>query len=91
MEADDADSDERAKHNGAMEALAGELKLPLDQVRSVYEQHSTRLRSSARVRTYLPVLVARHARAALLRPGMQASTEAPKTDAAAGPSTTRHE
>ena len=56
---------ERAVHDEAIAALANEMSLDLNEIRPVYESHYLRLRPTARVRDYLPVLVARHTRDAL--------------------------
>jgi len=57
---------EQALHDGAIDALADEMHLDVDDVRPVYERNYLRLRPTARVRDFLPVLVARRTRDALL-------------------------
>jgi hypothetical protein len=56
---------ERALHARAMQELAEELKLPLEEIRPVYEYHLAQLCGSARVRNFLPVLVIRRVRRAV--------------------------
>jgi hypothetical protein len=56
---------EQALHSSAIDALAGEMRVGAHEVRSVYEDCYLRLRSSARIRDYLALLVARHTREAL--------------------------
>ena len=55
-------SAEQALHDGAIDALADEMKIDVSEVRAVYEREYVRLRRAARVRDFLPVLVARHTR-----------------------------
>ena len=57
--------DEAALHDGAITQLASEMHRPADVVRLTYEGVYLRLKSQARVKDFLPVLVARHARDAL--------------------------
>jgi hypothetical protein len=57
--------DEQALHDGAIDALADEMRLGAHEIRPVYESCYLRLRRAARIRDYLPVLVARHTREAL--------------------------
>ncbi len=67
MEALDEDVTERMLHDRAIDALAQELQVDTAQIRGIYERHYFRLRDIARIRDYLPVLVARHTRNALRR------------------------
>lgn len=65
------DVTEQMLHDRAIDALAQEMHLDTAEIRAIYERHYLHLRGIARVRDYLPVLVARHTRSALrrLRPG----------------------
>ncbi len=67
MEVLDEDVTEQMRHDRAIDALAQELQVDAAEIRGIYERHYLRLRSIARVRDYLPVLVARHTRSALRR------------------------
>lgn len=67
MEALYEDVTEQMLHDRAIDALAQELHVDAAEIRDIYERHYLRLRTIARVRDYLPVLVARHTRSALRR------------------------
>lgn len=56
---------ERNQHEHAIGALAEELHRDISEVQSVYESAYRDLRSQARVKDYLPLLVTRRARALL--------------------------
>ena len=58
---------ERKLHDRAIDALADEMRVDAEEIREVYERQYLRLQSTARVRDYLHVLVARHVRHALRR------------------------
>jgi hypothetical protein len=49
-------------------ALARELDLPVEQVTRVYEQEAASIDATARIRTFVPVLVASRVRARLRDP-----------------------
>ncbi len=49
-----------------VEALARQTSQPLDEARRVYEVQFLELEKVARVRAYLPILAAKHARDILL-------------------------
>ncbi|HEV2219075.1 MAG TPA: DUF3562 domain-containing protein [Casimicrobiaceae bacterium] len=67
MDAHYEDVIEQMLHDRAIDTLAQELHVDTAVIRGIYERHLIRLRSIARVRDYLPVLVARHTRIALRR------------------------
>ncbi|MGE5088076.1 MAG: DUF3562 domain-containing protein [Candidatus Levyibacteriota bacterium] len=58
---------EQMLHDRAIDELAEELHVDAVEIREVYERQYQRLRSTARIRDYLPVLVARQVRSALRR------------------------
>ncbi len=55
-----------AQANEMMQALAKQTSQPLDEVRRVYESQFEQLDKQARIKIYLPILAARHAREILL-------------------------
>ena len=56
---------EREQHEQAMEALAQEFHREVQEVQQVYERAYIELKSQATIKDYLPLFVARHARALL--------------------------
>jgi hypothetical protein len=60
------DHDEEALHRSVVNALAEEIHQPVAHVRIVYEVELVRLKSSAKVKEYLPLLASRRAREKLL-------------------------
>lgn len=56
---------EQQKHEQAVEALAEEFHRHVVEVQGVYERAYIELKSRATVKDFLPVFVARHARAVL--------------------------
>jgi len=58
---------EQMLHDRAIDQLVEEMHLDAVEIREVYERQYQRLRSTARIRDYLHVLVARHVRSALRR------------------------
>ncbi|MFZ5792924.1 MAG: DUF3562 domain-containing protein [Pseudomonadota bacterium] len=58
---------EMADHLAAVEHLAEQMHLPADEVNQAYERALRVLLDGARVRIYLSVLAAKHAKAALRR------------------------
>lgn len=58
---------ERAHHEQAMEALAAELDRDIEEIQVVYESVYVDLASDAKIKDYLPLFVARRARALLRR------------------------
>jgi len=58
---------EQMLHDRAIDELAEEMHLDAIEIREVYERQYQRLRSTARIRDYLHVLVTRHVRSALRR------------------------
>ena len=56
---------EQEKHEQAVEALAEEFHRHILEVQEVYERAYIELKSQATVKDFLPVFVARHARAVL--------------------------
>ena len=54
-----ADNRERALHLGTIRELARECGLPAEQVGELYERELLRLRGSARVKEFLPLLARR--------------------------------
>jgi alanine dehydrogenase len=61
------DNEEEALHRDAIEALAQEVRQPVANVKTVYENEFFRLKSDARVHDYLPLFASRRARETLLR------------------------
>jgi hypothetical protein len=55
-----------ARHPESLSVLAAELGIPLDEVRRVYGQHLSRLKSDASVGQYLVLLATRRTRDELL-------------------------
>jgi len=53
---------EAQMHEAAMEALAGQVRLPLPEVRAVYEEELRRLLRDARIRDFVSVVATRRAR-----------------------------
>jgi len=51
----------------AVGSLARELDLPVEQVERVYAQESARIEADARIKTFVPVVVASRVRAELRR------------------------
>jgi hypothetical protein len=51
----------------ALESLALELGVPLEQVERVYRKEASTLEATARIKHFVPVLVASHVRNALRR------------------------
>ena len=60
------DPDEEALHQSVVNALAQEIRLPIANVKIVYEMEFARLKSSAKVKDYLALLASRRAREKLL-------------------------
>jgi alanine dehydrogenase len=60
------DSDEEALHQSVMNALAQEVRLPVANVKIVYEMEFERLKSSAKIKEYLALLASRRTREKLL-------------------------
>jgi hypothetical protein len=60
------DPDEEALHQSVVNALAQDIRLPVANVKIVYEMEFARLKSSAKVKEYLVVLASRRAREKLL-------------------------
>ena len=58
---------EAAAHEEAIDALAAETHLPLQAVRTVYEQQYVRLAQEARVKEFLLLFTFRRAKEALRR------------------------
>jgi hypothetical protein len=56
------DQEQQALHDNAVVALATELDMPVKDVRRVYDDHFSRLRSQATVQDYLVLLVSRRVR-----------------------------
>ena len=56
---------EQEKHEQAVAALAAEFRRHIFEVQEVYERAYVELKSRATVKDFLPVFVARHARAVL--------------------------
>jgi hypothetical protein len=52
-------------HEQAIEALAKESLVAIEQVRELYEAEHARLLEQARIKTYVPVIAARLVRTAL--------------------------
>jgi hypothetical protein len=61
------DSNEETLHSLAIEALADEMRQPIERVRAVYERELSQLKAGARVKEYLALFSMRRAREALLR------------------------
>ena len=53
------DDKERALHSGAIQDLSRESGLPEWEIGRIYEQELDKLRRTARVKDYLPVLIRR--------------------------------
>nr|ACF98067.1 hypothetical protein [uncultured bacterium 888] len=53
------DPKEQSLHKSVIESLAAELHRPIDEVRGVYEDEMVRLKTDAKVKTFLAVLAAR--------------------------------
>lgn len=51
----------------AIESLARELDLPLEQVEKVYREQAAAIEADARIKQFVPVLVARRVRSELRR------------------------
>ena len=60
------DPDEEALHRSVVNALAQEIRLPVANVKTVYEMEFARLKSNAKVKDYLVLLASRRAREKLL-------------------------
>ena len=58
---------EAAAHEEAIDALAAETQLPVQAVRTVYEQQYARLAQEARVKEFLLLFTVRRAKEALRR------------------------
>jgi hypothetical protein len=56
------------EHQAAIAALADELHVPMCEVSKIYSERLDQLASSARIRSFLPVLAMRHTRS-ILRDG----------------------
>ncbi|HSQ80968.1 MAG TPA: DUF3562 domain-containing protein [Casimicrobiaceae bacterium] len=67
MPAPHLSSAEQLLHDRAIDELAEEMQLDAVEIREIYERQYQRLRSTARIRDYLHVLVTRHVRSALRR------------------------
>ena len=52
-------------HEQAIEALAKEARVAVDEVRALYNAEHARLAEHARIKTYVPVIAARLVRTAL--------------------------
>ncbi len=61
------DSQEEALHHMAISALADETQQPVPLVKEVYEREYAELKSTARVKDYLPLFAARRAKKTLGR------------------------
>ncbi len=57
--------DDSVKHR-AIELLAGEAKLPFDEVAQIYEQERAELDRDARVKKFLPIFTFRNVQEKLL-------------------------
>jgi hypothetical protein len=58
--------DEEALHQSVVSALAQEIRLPVADVKVVYEMEFARLKSSAKIKEYLALLASRRVREKLL-------------------------
>ncbi len=60
-----ADANERSRHQHTMAQLAEETDWPLQMIEPIYEQTLARLKTSATIQDYLPILVAKGVKSAL--------------------------
>lgn len=67
--------EERKLHTDVIDSLADQFHLDEAMIRELYESRLESLMDVARVRIYLPVLVARYVRNFLSRPQMSDSAE----------------
>lgn len=70
-----ASDEERKLHTDVIDSLADQFHLDEAMIRELYESRLESLMDVARVRIYLPVLVARYVRNFLSRPQMSDSAE----------------
>ena len=62
-------NDEESLNRSVVNALAQEIRQPVETVRIVYEGEFVRLKSNARIKDYLPLLASRRTREKLLAKG----------------------
>jgi hypothetical protein len=60
------DGAETVSMDSEIEMLARETDVPVDIVHQIYEAEHDRLNRTARIKTYVPVLIRRHVKALLL-------------------------
>lgn len=60
-----SDEDQAAKNLSAIEALARESSLPVEEVKEVYENELARLRDDARITDFLVLFASRRTRSTL--------------------------
>jgi hypothetical protein len=60
------DGTETVSMNSEIESLAQETHVPVNIVHEIYEVEHARLARTARIKTYVPVLIRRHVKALLL-------------------------
>ncbi|MEJ2566833.1 MAG: DUF3562 domain-containing protein [Gammaproteobacteria bacterium] len=72
-----ASDEERKLHANIIYSLANQYHLDEAMIRELYESRLESLMDVARVRIYLPILVARYVRNLLSRPQMSDSAEVP--------------
>ena len=58
--------EEQSRHTSIIKNLATQLHRPIDEVTEVYEGEFVRLKSTAKVKTFLHVIAARYAREKVL-------------------------
>ena len=56
-----------ANADAEIELLARETQMPLELVETLYTRERARLERTARIKTYIPVLIHRHVKAMLLQ------------------------
>jgi hypothetical protein len=64
-----ADANDRQRHAHNIERLAQEVNYPVQVIETLYEETLARLKTSATIHDYLPILVAKGVRQALKETG----------------------
>ena len=64
-----SDMNERSRHFGEIQSLAGKLQRPVPEIAQLYEELLEYLRAGAQVTDYLPVLVSKKVREMFRRSG----------------------